>query len=101
MVAVGANEIVVPASEFQEAMRRIKQLECELGRKTLDNKILKDAVVFAKAKKVDCALACIASGRAVRAVCMAWSTSRSNVLTKKTRSSDWADLRKSGIPPIQ
>jgi hypothetical protein len=28
---------------------------------------------------------------------MALSVSRSNVLTKKTRSSDWADLRKS--PP--
>jgi len=46
---------------------------------------------------VDCALACIARGRAIRAVCTALSISRSNVLTKKTRSSDWADLRKS--PP--
>ena len=27
LVAVGANETVVPASELQEAMRRIKQLE--------------------------------------------------------------------------
>jgi transposase len=35
LVAVGANETVVPASEFQEAMRRIKQLEGALGRKTL------------------------------------------------------------------
>ena len=46
---------------------------------------------------MDCALACIARGRAVRAVCTALSISRSNVLTKKTRSYDWADLRKS--PP--
>jgi transposase len=50
-VAVGANETVVPASEFQEAMRRIKQLEGALGRKTLENEILKKAVDFAKAKK--------------------------------------------------
>ena len=50
-----------------------------------------------QSKKVDCALACIARGRAIRAVCMALGVSRSNVLTKKTRSSDWADLRKS--PP--
>ena len=35
LVAVGANETVVPASELQEAMRRIKQLEGALGRKTL------------------------------------------------------------------
>jgi transposase len=31
LVAVGANETVVPASELQEAMRRIKQLEGALG----------------------------------------------------------------------
>jgi transposase len=51
LVAVGANEPVVPASDLQEAMRRIKQLEAALGRKTLENDILKEAVDFAKAKK--------------------------------------------------
>ena len=51
LIAIGANETVVPASELQEAMRRIKQLECALGRKTLENEILKEAVDFAKAKK--------------------------------------------------
>jgi len=51
LVAVGDNETVVPASELQEAMRRIKQLEGALGRKTLENEILKEAVDFAQAKK--------------------------------------------------
>ena len=51
LMAVGSNETVVPASELQEAMRRIKQLEGALGRKTLENEILKVAVDFAKAKK--------------------------------------------------
>jgi transposase len=51
LVAVGANEPVVPASELQEAMKRIKQLEAALGRKTLENDILKEAVDYAKAKK--------------------------------------------------
>ena len=51
LMAVRANETVVPASELQEAMRRIKQLEGVLGRKTLENEILKEAVDFAKAKK--------------------------------------------------
>jgi hypothetical protein len=32
-------------------MKRIKQLEDALGRKTLENEILKEAVDFAKAKK--------------------------------------------------
>jgi len=51
LMAVSANETVVPASELQEAMRRIKQLEGALGRKTLENEILKEAVDFARAKK--------------------------------------------------
>ena len=51
LVAVGANESVVPASELQDAQKRIRQLEAALGRKTLENEILKEAVDFAKAKK--------------------------------------------------
>lgn len=51
LVAVGSNEPVVPASELQDAHKRIKQLEAALGRKTLENEILKEAVDFAKAKK--------------------------------------------------
>ena len=51
LVAVGSNEPVVPASELQDAQKRIKQLEAALGRKTLENEILKEAVDFAKAKK--------------------------------------------------
>ena len=39
------------ASELQETMRRFKQLEGALGRKTLENEILKEEVDFAKAKK--------------------------------------------------
>jgi transposase len=49
--AVGANESVVAASELQEAQRRIKKLEQALGRKTLENDILREAVDFAKSKK--------------------------------------------------
>ena len=51
LVAFGANETLVPASELQEAMKHIKQLEGALGRKTLENEILKEAVNFAKANK--------------------------------------------------
>ena len=67
LVAVGANETVVPASELQEAMRRIKQLEGALGRKTLENEILKEAVDFAKAK----------SGLRARLYCPGTSNKRS------------------------
>lgn len=51
LVAVGANEPVVPASEMKEALKRIKQLEAALGRKTLENEILKEAVEYGKSRK--------------------------------------------------
>ncbi len=51
LIAVGTNETVVPTSELQEAMRRIKQLEGALGSKTLENEFLKETVEFAKVKK--------------------------------------------------
>jgi transposase len=47
----GANEPVVAPSELQDAHRQIKRLEQALGRKTLENEILREAVNFAKAKK--------------------------------------------------
>jgi transposase len=49
--AVGANETVVLATELQEAMKLIKQLEGALGCKTLETEIIKEAVDFAIAKK--------------------------------------------------
>jgi transposase len=51
LMAVAANETVVPASNLKDAMRRIKHLEGALGRKTFANETLKDAVDFSRAKK--------------------------------------------------
>jgi transposase len=51
LVAVGANEPVVPASDMVEALKRIKQLEGALGRKTLESEILKEVVEHGKARK--------------------------------------------------
>jgi transposase len=51
LVAVGSNEPVVPAFEMVEVLKRIKQLEGALGRKTLENEILKEAVEYGKARK--------------------------------------------------
>lgn len=51
LVAVGANESVVPASQMQDAMKHIRRLEAALGRKTLENEILKEAVEYGKSRK--------------------------------------------------
>lgn len=50
--AVGAGEAVVPASQFAEAMREIKALQRLLGKKTLENEILKEAVEYGRSKNV-------------------------------------------------
>ena len=51
LCAVGVNESVVAASELKDALKRIQQLERALGRKTLENEILKEAVDLAHEKK--------------------------------------------------
>ncbi|MFN7506046.1 MAG: IS3 family transposase [Limnobacter sp.] len=99
LVAVGANEPVVPASEMKEALKRIKQLEAALGRKTLENEILKEAVEYGKSPKVDCALALVAWGRPMRVVCSVLGVSRSHITTLITRKSDWVDRRKTPPQP--
>jgi transposase len=48
---VAADEAVVPASEYQEAQRQIKELQRLLGKKTQEAEILKEAVEIARAKK--------------------------------------------------
>ncbi|MDQ9170119.1 IS3 family transposase [Oxalobacteraceae bacterium R-40] len=93
LVAVGANEPVVPASDLQDAMKRIRQLEAALGRNTLENEILKEAVDFGQSKKVDCALTSIARGRPVRLVCSALGVARSHIAIRRNRPAHWIDRR--------
>ena len=50
LTAVGAEEQVVPVSKVKELETRIKQLERALGRKTLDNEILKEAIRVGREK---------------------------------------------------
>lgn len=50
--AIRADEEVVSASEVRELKKRIRELERVLGRKTLENEILKEAVEVAHEKKL-------------------------------------------------
>lgn len=47
-----ANEQVVPASEVKRLEARIRELERALGRKTMENEILTEAVRLAREKKL-------------------------------------------------
>ncbi len=51
LTAVAAGEAVVPASELAAARAEIAKLQRILGKKTLENEILKEAVEYAAEKK--------------------------------------------------
>ncbi len=50
--AIQADDDVVAASEVRELKRQIRELERVLGKKTLENEILRDAVELAHQKKL-------------------------------------------------
>lgn len=50
LTAVSAGEAVVPASELAAARAEIAKLQRVLGKKTLENEILKEAVEYAAEK---------------------------------------------------
>jgi transposase len=50
--AIAVDDEVVAASEVKELKQRIRELERVLGKKTLENEILKDAVDLARQKKL-------------------------------------------------
>jgi transposase len=52
MSVLGADESVVPESDVKVLKGRIRELERLLGRKTLENEILKDAIEIARDKKL-------------------------------------------------
>uniref|UniRef100_UPI0040539580 IS3 family transposase n=1 Tax=Niveibacterium sp. SC-1 TaxID=3135646 RepID=UPI0040539580 len=91
--AVSAGEEVVPASELSDALKQIRELQRLLGKKTMENEILREAVEVMKSPKMDCALALVAGGRPVKPVCDVLGVARSNLSAKLSRSAGWRDRR--------
>lgn len=52
LTAVGAEETVIPISKVKILENRVKELERVLGRKTLENEILREAVKIGREKKL-------------------------------------------------
>jgi len=52
LVAVGADDHVVPASEVKQLKAQIRELERLLGKKTMETEILRDAIRIAREKKL-------------------------------------------------
>ena len=51
LVSVKADEEVVPASEYAALQKQVADLQRLLGKKTMENEILKEAVEVGRAKK--------------------------------------------------
>ncbi|WP_430623062.1 transposase [Acinetobacter amyesii] len=51
VTAVEANDQVVSVSDYNSLLKKVKQLEQMLGRKTIEAEIFKDALEIAQAKK--------------------------------------------------
>ncbi|EFH8419108.1 IS3 family transposase [Escherichia coli] len=95
LTAVAAGEQVVPASELAAAMKQIKELQRLLGKKTMENELLKEAVEYGRGKKVDSARALIARGWGVSLVSRCLRVSRAQLHVMLRRTDDWMDGRRS------
>ena len=49
--AIGAGEEVVPSSEYRALQHQVRELQRLLGKKTLENEVLRDALALAQPKK--------------------------------------------------
>ncbi|EKJ4641523.1 IS3 family transposase, partial [Escherichia coli] len=95
LTAVAAGEQVVPASELAAAMKQIKELQRLLGKKTMENELLKEAVEYGRAKKLDSTRALIARGWGVSLVSRCLRGSRAQLHVILRRTDDWKDGRRS------
>ncbi|WP_174221247.1 IS3 family transposase [Escherichia coli] len=95
LTAVAAGEQVVPASELAAAMKQIKELQRLLGKKTMENELLKEAIEYGRGKKVDSARALIARGWGVSLVSRCLRVSRAQLHVILRRTDDWKDGRRS------
>ncbi|MFI2777242.1 IS3 family transposase [Escherichia coli] len=95
LTAVAAGEQVVPASELAAAMKQIKELQRLLGKTTMENELLKEAVEYGRGKKVDSARALIARGWGVSLVSRCLRVSRAQLHVILRRTDDWKDGRRS------
>ncbi|WP_423270363.1 IS3 family transposase [Escherichia coli] len=95
LTAVAAGEQVVPASELAAAMKQIKELQRLLGKKTMENELIKEAVEYGRGKKVDSARALIARGWGVSLVSRCLRVSRAQLHVILRRTDDWKDGRRS------
>ncbi len=95
LTAVAAGEQVVPASELAAAMKQIKELQRLLGKKTMENELLKEAVEYGRAKKWIAHAPLLPGDRGVSLVSRCLRVSRAQLHVILRRTDDWMDGRRS------
>nr|WP_172693458.1 MULTISPECIES: IS3 family transposase [Escherichia] len=95
LTAVAAGEQVVPASELAAAMKQIKELQRLLGKKTMENELLKEAVEYGRAKKWIAHAPLLPGGWGVSLVSRCLRVSRAQLHVILRRTDDWKDGRRS------
>jgi len=84
--AVSADDEVVSAAEVRDLRRQVRELQRVLGKKTMENEILREAVQLAHENKTDIAFAVAATGRfAMKTIAETFDVSRSNLIERIER----------------
>ncbi|WP_409410413.1 IS3 family transposase [Acinetobacter terrae] len=94
VTAVEANDQVVSVSDYNALLKKVKQLEQMLGRKTVEAEILKDALEIAPDKKVHIAHALITTRRyPTQQIAQTLGVSRSNLYRRMKQPEPVSRLR--------
>lgn len=87
LTAAGAGEEVVAASEYRALEAQVRELQRMLGKKTMENELLREAVSRTTASKRGAlALDLVAGGHSVTATAQALGLSRQHLSAKRRRS---------------
>ena len=81
---MGAGEEVVAASEYRALPHQVRELQRLLGKKTLENEILREALDLAQPKTAVARALAGARRHAVKAIAEALGVARSNLIAQTT-----------------
>ncbi|MFZ5667803.1 MAG: IS3 family transposase [Pseudomonadota bacterium] len=96
LTATRAGGEVVPASEYRALENQVRELQRMLGKKTMENEILREAISGGRSQKNGIAHDLVAGGRSVSAVANALGVSRQHLSSAKRK----APARRRGRPPL-
>ncbi|QJU56959.1 IS3 family transposase [Sphingomonas sp. AP4-R1] len=96
LTAAAAGEEVVPASEYRALEAQVRELHRLLGKKAMENELLREAVSRARPKKTAVAFDLVAGGWPVSAVAQALDIARPHLSAMRNRPPP----RPRGRPPL-